>query len=121
MFSAVEKRNMGSVGGFIVVGGRESRLHGEGSQRRVIPESNRPEPDEVQAMKVELKRGTNQGATFGEERQALESRMQGNLARPVWRRESRNLHNWRRYCRDDTQTPGETLGSYPTSRTCHRC
>jgi hypothetical protein len=43
-----------SVGGSIVVGGRESRPQGEGNQRRVNPESIRPEPDEVQVLKAEL-------------------------------------------------------------------
>jgi len=67
MFLAVGKRNMSSVGGLIVAGGRESRPHDEGGQRRINPESNRLEPDEVQAMKAEKRRGTNQKVTSGEE------------------------------------------------------
>jgi hypothetical protein len=43
-----------SVGGSIVVGGRESRPQGEGNQRRVIPESNKLELDEVRALKAEI-------------------------------------------------------------------
>jgi len=38
MSPAVGERNMGSVGGAIVVGGRESRPHGEGHQSVGIPE-----------------------------------------------------------------------------------
>jgi hypothetical protein len=38
MFPAVGKRNLGSVGGSIVVGGRESRPQGEGNQREGDPE-----------------------------------------------------------------------------------
>ena len=54
MFPAVGKRNMGSVGGSIVVGGRENRPQGEGNQRRVGLENTKSEPDEVQAMKTEI-------------------------------------------------------------------
>jgi hypothetical protein len=56
MFPAVGKRNMGSVGGLIVVGGRESRPQGEGDQRQVILKSTRSELDEVQAVKTEIGR-----------------------------------------------------------------
>jgi SOS-response transcriptional repressor LexA len=68
MFLVVRKRNMGSVGGSIVVGRRENRLQGEGGQRRINPENTRPEPDEVQVVKAEIEGVRTGKVTSGKER-----------------------------------------------------